>query len=111
MECGRVNHPLKYRRARTLLYAVLAFWLWAWLGSGAFIAGLFATPLYALVAMYALAVAVLVSIPLAMLAVLRMLINRSRTAASTVVVPLVLRPAPPAAPHWWYDGMSGDKVS
>lgn len=84
MKRGRVHYPLEYRRARTLVYGVVLFWLWAWLGSGAFIAGLFDSPLHAVVAVYALAVTLLVSFPVALLAVARMLLNRPHPATDDV---------------------------
>ena len=80
-----MHYPLKYRRARALVYAVLLFWLWAWLGSGLFIASLFGSPLHALVAMYALAVAILVSFPIFLLAGVWMLLNRPGPATAAVV--------------------------
>lgn len=79
-----MHYPLQYRRARALVYAVLVFWLWAWLGSGYFITSLFGSPVYALLAMYALAVAILVSFPIFLLAVVRMVLNRPRPSARVV---------------------------
>lgn len=79
-----MHYPLQYRRARALVYAVLVFWLWAWLGSGYFITSLFGSPVYALLAMYALAVGILVSFPIFLLAVVRMLLNRPRSTPGVV---------------------------
>ncbi|MFD1845859.1 hypothetical protein ACFSFX_04535 [Arthrobacter flavus] len=115
MEHQRMNYPLQYRRARALVYAVLLFWLWAWLGSSFFIAGLFGSPVHALLAMYALTIAVLVSIPALLLAVARMLLTRTRPQAGTRVSPVVTdlrtRRSPESAPidetDWWFS----DKAS
>ncbi|WP_026552702.1 hypothetical protein [Arthrobacter sp. H20] len=110
-----MDYPLQYRRARSLVYAILLFWLWAWLGSGFFIASLFGSPVHALLAMYALTVAILVSIPVMLLAVTRMVLNRSRTATgyvpSTVVTDLNATRSAAAGPtqetDWWFS----DKAS
>lgn len=110
-----MNYPLQYRRARALVYAVLLFWLWAWLGSSFLIAGLFGSPVHALLAMYALTVAVLVSIPVLLLAVARMLLTRTRPPAgiktSSMVTDLSTRrssePAPTHETDWWFS----DKAS
>jgi hypothetical protein len=66
-----------YRRARTTLCAVVVFWLWLLLGAAAFVAGLFDSPAKVFLAMYAGAVAVLVSIPVALLAAILMVLNRA----------------------------------
>jgi hypothetical protein len=102
MQRERVRYPLSYRRARSALFAVGLFWLWTWLGSAAFISGLFGSPLHALVAMYALAVAVLVSIPAALLAAARMALNRPYRAGDVIDLPAP-QPRPAEAAHWWYD--------
>lgn len=110
-----MNYPLQYRRARALVYAVLLFWLWAWLGSSFFIAALFGSPVHALLAMYALTVAILVSIPVLLLAVVRMLLTRSRptvrSAPTAVVTELSTKRSaslPPADEfNWWFS----DKAS
>lgn len=101
----RMHYPLRYRRARSLLYVIGLFWLWLWLGSAALMEGLYHSPLHAALAMYAIAVAVLVSFPAALLAVLRMvLMHPQRTG---VVVPLTRTVRPAETAHWWYD----EKVS
>ncbi|MUK00468.1 hypothetical protein GM708_00120 [Vibrio cholerae] len=106
MKRGRVHYPLRYRRARSLLYVIGLFWLWLWLGSAALLDGLYDTPLNAALAMYAIAVVVLVSLPAALLAVARMVLTHPRQGA--VVVQLPAAPAPPLeSPHWWY----GEKAS
>ena len=110
-----MNYPLQYRRARALVYAVLLFWLWAWLGSSFFVASLFGSPVHALLAMYALTVAVLVSIPVLLLAVARMFLTRTRPTArpvsTTVVTEISTKrtaPLPPAhESDWWFS----DKAS
>lgn len=88
MARGRVHYPLKFRRARTVFYAMTAFWLWTWLGSAAFIASLFYSPLYAITAMYALFAGVLLSIPVAALAVIQMILNPPRRSDDDVVIRL-----------------------
>ncbi|HXF01844.1 MAG TPA: hypothetical protein VN601_02545, partial [Arthrobacter sp.] len=65
-----------YRRARTTLICVAVFWLWLLLGAAAFVAGMFDSPTKLFLAMYAGAVAVLVSIPIGVLAAIFMLLNR-----------------------------------
>ncbi len=106
MRRGRANYPLRYRRARSLLYVIGLFWLWMWLGSAALLDGLYDTPLHAALVMYAIAVVVLVSLPAALLAVARMVLTHPRQVA--VVVRLPAPPArPPESAHWWY----GEKVS
>lgn len=85
MRRRRVYYPLKYRRARTVLYAVALFWLWTWLGSAAFIAGLFHSPVHAILAMYALFTFILLSIPVFLLALAQMALNKPRLLPGTVV--------------------------
>ncbi len=104
MERERMHYPLRYRRARSLLYVIALFWLWLWLGSAASIAALHHSPVHAVLAMYALAVVVLVSIPAALLAAVRMILTHPRRHA--VVVPLNARQTLEPA-HWWY----GEKAS
>ena len=83
MARGRVHHPLQYRRARTVLYVIGLFWLWLWLGSGALLDGLHHSPVHAALAVYALAIVILVSIPAALLAVIALLTLLSMTALSS----------------------------
>lgn len=94
-----MHYPLKYRRARTVLYAVALFWLWTWLGSAAFIASLFHSPIHAIIAMYALVTFVLLSIPVFLLAVAQMMLNRPPSENDAVVIPLGSQrtPARPSA--------------
>lgn len=88
MKRRRVHYPLKYRRARTVLFATALFWLWIWLGSAAFVASLFHSPIHAIIAMYALFTFVLLSIPVFLLAVAQMVLNRPFPVLDDVVVPL-----------------------
>ncbi|WP_159619736.1 hypothetical protein [Arthrobacter zhaoguopingii] len=107
MQRERVRYPLSYRRARTALFAVGLFWLWLGLSSADFIAGLSESPIHAFIAIYALAVAALVSLPAALLAGARMLLTRPRRAGEVLHLP-VRGEAPETAPvHWWY----GSKAS
>ncbi len=99
-----MHYPLRYRRARSLLYVIGLFWLWLWLGSAALIGALHHSPVHAVLAMYALAVVVLVSIPAALLAAIRMVLTHPRRQG--VVVPLSPRQQGEPA-HWWY----GEKAS
>lgn len=93
MKRQRVHYPLKYRRARTVIYAVVLFWLWTWLGSAAFIAGLFHSPVHAIIAMYALFTFILLSIPAFLLAIAQMALNRPiALPGAAAVVPLSARP-------------------
>ncbi|WP_309071238.1 hypothetical protein [Arthrobacter sp.] len=94
MKRRRVHYPLKYRRARTVIYAVALFWLWTWLGSAAFIASLFHSPVHAIIAMYALVTFILLSIPVFLLAIAQMALNRPvMMPEQAVVVQLGSRPA------------------
>ncbi|MHA7156316.1 hypothetical protein ACX80A_14670 [Arthrobacter sp. TMN-50] len=109
-----MNYPLQYRRARALVYAIFLFWLWAWLGSSYFITSLFGSPVHALLVMYALTVAILVSIPVLLLAGACMLLTRSRPTTRyepTVVTELstnLSAALPPAdGSNWWFS----DKAS
>lgn len=86
MKRRRVHYPLKYRRARTVTYAVVLFWLWTWLGSASFLAGLFHSPLHAIVAMYALFTFVLLSFPVFLLALAQMALNRPTPVPTSAVV-------------------------
>lgn len=108
-----MHYPLQYRRARALVYAVLVFWLWAWLGSGYFIISLFESPVYAFLAMYALAVAILVSFPIFLLGIVRMLLARPRRQPrrSADVTSLgakrgSARPSSPESGSWFSDKAS-----
>lgn len=99
MKRRRVHYPLKYRRARTVIYAVALFWLWTWLGSAAFIASLFHSPVHAIIALYGLFTFVLLSLPVFLLALAQMALNRPVvTPEATVVVHLDPRSAAPPVP-------------
>jgi hypothetical protein len=109
MKRGQISYPLAYRRARTLLFLLGLFWLWTWLGSASAVAGLFHSPLHALLALYALAVAVLASLLAALLAAVHMVLNRPRYDDVVVALRapdrgiaqrsrLGVRPAP----EWWF---------
>ncbi|MHA7261603.1 hypothetical protein ACX80W_00220 [Arthrobacter sp. TMN-37] len=102
MQRERVRYPLSYRRARTALFTVGLFWLWMGLGSAGFIAGLSDSPVHAFVAVYALAVAAIVSLPTALLAGARMLLTRPRRTGEVLELP-VRRADSSTAAHWWYD--------
>ena len=86
MKRRRVHYTLKYRRARTAIYAVVLFWLWTWLGSAAFIASLFNSPVHAIIAMYALFTFILLSIPVFLLALAQIALNRPVVVAEAAVV-------------------------
>ncbi|MHA7279728.1 hypothetical protein ACX80H_08235 [Arthrobacter sp. MDT2-2] len=99
---------MRYRRARSLLYVIGLFWLWLWLGSAASMEGLYHSPLHAVLAMYALAVVVPVSIAAALLAGIQMVMTRPRAYTAVVVrLPAVPQQPPLQPAHWWY----GEKVS
>ncbi len=76
----QASRLMRFRRARTLLGAVVLFWMWVWLGSASMIAGLFHVPLWAMLATYGLGVGVLVSLPLALGAAVQMHLMRSSSA-------------------------------
>ncbi|MFB9795796.1 hypothetical protein ACFFON_02485 [Arthrobacter citreus] len=65
-----------FRRGRTMLVLVAAFWLWLLLGSANFIASLFESPVYALLALYGLGVLTLISLLVATMAVFYLVANR-----------------------------------
>lgn len=102
MARSRVHHPLRYRRARSVLFVIGLFWVWLWLGSGALLAGLHHSPVHLALAVYALAVAIVVSIPAALLAGIRMLLTHPRAGAVVVSLPATRR-SPRGDAHWWYD--------
>ncbi len=102
MQRERVRYPLSYRRARTALFAVGLFWLWLGLGSADFIAGLSESPIHAFIAIYALAVAALVSLPAALLAAARMLLTRPRRTGEILHLPVRGEASDTAPAHWWY---------
>jgi hypothetical protein len=102
MERGRSDLPLRYRRARSLLYVIGLFWLWVGLGGGvALLHGLHHSPLYAAVAVYAIAVAVLVSLPTALLAAIQMILTRPVRRTGITEQPSAV--AREADSHWWFD--------
>lgn len=55
---------------------VTVFWLWLLLGSANFIAGLFDTPFYAMLALYGLGVVTLISLGVAGMAIFYMVVNK-----------------------------------
>lgn len=92
-----LSRLMRFRRARTLLMALTLFWIWVWLGSASMIAGLFHLPLWAMLATYALAVAVLVSFPLALGATVQMYLMRSCPAPARGTRPRTFLHAPEPA--------------
>lgn len=101
MERGRIRPSSRYRRARALLYMIGLFWLWLWLGGAALLHSLHHAPLYAMLALYAIAVAIIVSLAAALLAAARMILERPERGGG-VVVPLLTTQSP-AETHWWQD--------
>lgn len=99
--------PLPYRRARSLLAVIGLFWLWLLLGSAALIDGFDHAPLEAALAVYALAVGVLVSIPAALLAGIQMILTHPGHTGVVVRLAGAPRYPPLEATHQW----SGEKVS
>ena len=84
MPSARKKSAMLFRRGRTMLIAVGIFWLWLLLGSADFIAGLFDSPFYALLALYGLGVVTLISLLVAMVAAVYMLANRPAAGANPV---------------------------
>ncbi|HEX2248076.1 MAG TPA: hypothetical protein VHH13_11070 [Arthrobacter sp.] len=75
-ESWRTSEALRqFKRAAIALVAVAAFWLWLLFGSAGFIAGIFQSPKALVVAFYAGAVLVLVSLLVALTAVMVLLAN------------------------------------
>lgn len=108
MARGRKHFPLRYRRARSVLYGVGLFWLWLWFGSAASLEGLHHSPLHAVLAMYALAVAILVSIPAAVLAAAQMILARPRSHSAVILkLPVAPQRPPLVGTQWQY----GEKAS
>lgn len=66
-----------FRRARTFLVLIGVFWLWLLFGSAAFIASLFDTPMYALLALYGLGVLTLISLLAAPVCAAFLVMNRA----------------------------------
>lgn len=85
MQRRRRHYPLGYRRARSLLVVIALFWSWLWFGGAATLRLLHGSPIHEVLAMYALAVVVLVSIPAALLAVATLVLTRPR--ATVVQLP------------------------
>ena len=73
---ARKKSAMLFRRGRTMLVLVAAFWLWLLLGSANFIASLFESPVYALLALYGLGVVTLISLLVATVAVFYLVANR-----------------------------------
>jgi hypothetical protein len=75
-ESWRTSEALRqFKRAGIALVAVAAFWLWILFGSAGFIAGIFESPKALVVAFYAGAVLVLVSLLVALTAIMVLLAN------------------------------------
>lgn len=72
----RKKSAMLFRRGRTMLVVVGVFWLWLLLGSANFIAGLFDTPFYAMLALYGLAVITLISLGVAGTATYYVVVNK-----------------------------------
>ena len=72
----RKRSAMLFRRGRTMLVLVAVFWLWMLLGSANFIAALFNTPFYALLALYGLGVLTLISLVVAGVSIFFMISNR-----------------------------------
>ncbi|WAP52177.1 hypothetical protein OL239_02395 [Arthrobacter sp. ATA002] len=81
-----------FRRGRTMLVLVAVFWLWLLLGSADFIAGLFESPFYALLALYGLGVVTLISLAVAAAAVFYLVANRPKTMKAAVPTRDSVRP-------------------
>lgn len=73
---ARKKSAMLFRRGRTMLVMVAVFWLWLLLGSADFIAGLFESPIYALLALYGLGVVTLISLLVALVSVFYVVANR-----------------------------------
>lgn len=84
MPFARKKSAMLFRRGRTMAVLVGVFWLWLLVGSADFIAGLFESPVYALLALYGLGVVTLISLLVAAVSVFYMVANRpARTELST----------------------------
>ncbi|MFJ2506846.1 MULTISPECIES: hypothetical protein [Arthrobacter] len=73
---ARRRSVMLFRRARTVLGALVLFWLWLLLGSAGFVASLFDRPFYAMLALYALGTLTLISLLIAPVALAYLLMNR-----------------------------------
>lgn len=78
MQRRRRQYPLGYRRARSLVVVIALFWLWLWFGGAATLGLLHGSPIHEVLAVYGLAVVVLVSIPAALLAVATLVLTHPR---------------------------------
>lgn len=76
MPFARKKSAMLFRRGRTMFVLVAVFWLWLLLGSADFIASLFESPFYALLALYGLGVVTLISLLVAGVSVFYMVVNR-----------------------------------
>lgn len=97
----RRRSVMLYRRARTTLALVGLFWLWLLFGSAAFIASLFDSPFYAMLALYAVGAVTLISLLIAPVALAYLLMNRQpKVPASAAANPPVriVRTDQPARP-------------
>lgn len=76
VSAARKKSAMLFRRGRTMFAVVAVFWLWLLFGSANFIASLFESPFYALLALYGLGVVTLISLLIAGLSVVYMVANR-----------------------------------
>ncbi|MBD7994601.1 hypothetical protein H9639_04750 [Arthrobacter sp. Sa2CUA1] len=101
MPSPRRRSVMLYRRARTALILVGVFWLWLLFGSAAFVASLFDSPFYAMLALYAVGALTLISLLIAPVALAYLLMNRRTAAPAPAAADLpvtVIRPDLPAQP-------------
>ena len=97
----RIRHPLRYRRARSLLFAIILFWSWLVLGSDVLLRALHGAPLHAALIVWGLCVVILVSIPAALLAGMRMVELHPRRTGVLVRLPAPPAQRPRADPERW----------
>ncbi|WP_312178414.1 hypothetical protein [Arthrobacter sp.] len=95
MPSTRRRSVMLYRRARTALVLVGVFWLWLLFGSAAFIASLFESPFYAMLALYAVGTVTLISLLIAPVALAYLLMNRPPKGAAPDTAGRLARPAEP----------------
>ncbi|MBF4994352.1 hypothetical protein ITX31_09530 [Arthrobacter gandavensis] len=95
---ARRRSVMLFRRARTVMGALIIFWLWMLLGSAGFVASLFDRPFYAMLALYALGTLTLISLLIAPVALAYLLMNRpgKTTAQQTASQQAPAQPQRPA---------------
>lgn len=81
MPFARNHSTMLYRRARSALVLIAAYWLWLVFGGANFIGALFGSPVHAMLALYGVGVVTLISLLAAPVAIAYLLTNRPQKKA------------------------------